>query len=105
MTHYTDADAFLDTLAAAIESGDYRKSTFHRALNSTEWARLVAELADRSTPVKQSQLRAFQFIGILANGESKEPYTYANLSWGIKARLELVAFAREHVHGFLAPKH
>jgi hypothetical protein len=105
MTHYTNADEFLDTLAAGIEAREYRKSNFPTALSTTEWARLVAELLGMNTPVKQNHVRPFQFIGVLPNEERNEPFTYAQLSHGVKTRLELVAFAREHVHGFLAPKH
>ncbi|GIZ53913.1 hypothetical protein NCCP691_39270 [Noviherbaspirillum aridicola] len=105
MTRYTSVDTFLDTLATAIEAGDLRRANFASALISSEWARLVAELAESSKPVKQSQVQPFQFIGILPPEQSPGSFTYAQLSRGIKARLEQVAFAQEHIRGFLGPKH
>jgi hypothetical protein len=58
MTHYTDIDSFLDKLATGVEAGIYRKSTFPNALSSNEWTRLVGELTDSCTPVKQSRKRS-----------------------------------------------
>ena len=105
MTTYTDIEAFLAQLAHGVESGQYTKATFSKALDEQVWAQVVADLSNGGAAIEAPYIAPFQFIGVLPTKPTGSVYTYDDLSKGIVSRLELIAFAKAHIKDFTAVRH
>lgn len=105
MTPYTDIEAFLVQLAHGVESGQYTKATFSKALDEQVWAHVIAELSKCDAAIEGPHIGPLQFIGVLPTKLAGAVYTYDDLSRGIASRLELLKFAKEHIKDFTAVRH
>ncbi len=115
MQTYTDIAAFLEYLAQGVDEGKYTKATFPKALDESEWSRLINDLnagvmetnapAVRNTPLPASLVGPFQFLGILPAAQASHVFKYSDVSSGLTMRLDLIKTFKSYIKDFTATRH
>lgn len=105
MIQYTDIDTFLQQLSNGIESGQYTKATFPKALDEQGWTVATSDLTGKNSAIKESLIEPLQYIGVLPEKSTGKAFTYDDLSKGIVSRLELIKFAKAHIKDFTSVQH
>jgi hypothetical protein len=105
MIQYTNIETFLQQFGSAIESGQYTKATFPKALDEQGWTVATADLAGKTSTIKEALIEPLQYIGVLPAKSTGKAFTYDDLSKGIVSRLELIKFAKAHIRDFISVQH
>ncbi|WP_151638731.1 hypothetical protein [Noviherbaspirillum aerium] len=105
MIQYPDIETFLQHLVNGIESGQYTKATFPKALDEQGWKVATSDLVGKNSAVKESLIEPLQYIGVLPAKSTGKAFTHDDLSKGIASRLELIKFAKAHIKDFTSVQH